>query len=306
MSPETHPIVSRAVGYAAGRYGHVLFPQNVHEPALDLAKLLVDGPGKGWADRVFFSDNGSTAVEVGIKMGFHKYMMDHGLLSKTEEELEKEKFLVLALDGSYHGDTLGAMNAQSPSVFTGKKQFAWYRPFGHFVEPPTLALVKGEWKLELPEWVGAVEGKWRTREEAFDVHARKGTPLADAYRKHIKESIGAAEAGGARVGTLLMECGFHGAGETDYSTSQRCTRARPLFHLLPVSSSLMCGRASLQLPVHGLANLSHRTLRLLFPSLTRLAFVSQRGHVYHRPPLPAPPGRRVLLAEDPRGDGRDL
>ena len=227
MSPETHPIVSRAVGYAAGRYGHVLFPQNVHEPALDLAKLLVDGPGKGWADRVFFSDNGSTAVEVGIKMGFHKYMMDHGLLSKTEEELEKEKFLVLALDGSYHGDTLGAMNAQSPSVFTGKKQFAWYRPFGHFVEPPTLALVKGEWKLELPEWAGAVEGKWRTREEAFDVHARKGTPLADAYRKHIKENIGAAEVGGARVGTLLMECGFHGAGETDYSTSQRCIRASP-------------------------------------------------------------------------------
>lgn len=55
------PDVSLAVGEAAGRYGHVIFPGHVHEPALRLAELLLEtGPGKGWASRVFFSDNGRT------------------------------------------------------------------------------------------------------------------------------------------------------------------------------------------------------------------------------------------------------
>jgi len=62
-------------------------------------------------------------VEVAIKMAFRQYMKTHNLLSKTDEELNAERFVVLGLDGSYHGDTLGVMNCQSPSIFTGPKQF---------------------------------------------------------------------------------------------------------------------------------------------------------------------------------------
>ena len=61
VSAELQPLLSKSIAYAAGRYSHVMFPQNVHRPALDLARLLLDGPGKGWATRVFYSDNGCVA-----------------------------------------------------------------------------------------------------------------------------------------------------------------------------------------------------------------------------------------------------
>jgi len=95
MTLEQAPAVTRAMAYASGRYGHVLFPETVSQPALALAHRLLDGPGKGWATRVFYSDDGSTAVEVAIKMAFRKYMADHGLMDKSEEELAKLSFSIL-------------------------------------------------------------------------------------------------------------------------------------------------------------------------------------------------------------------
>jgi len=51
-----------AAAAAAGRYGHVIFAGVIHEPALELAKAILKGPGKAWASKVFFSDDGSTAI----------------------------------------------------------------------------------------------------------------------------------------------------------------------------------------------------------------------------------------------------
>jgi dethiobiotin synthetase/adenosylmethionine--8-amino-7-oxononanoate aminotransferase len=42
------------MGYAAARYGHVMFPENVHEPALRAAELLLGGVGKGWSFYLLF------------------------------------------------------------------------------------------------------------------------------------------------------------------------------------------------------------------------------------------------------------
>ena len=73
--------VARAVASAAGRYMHVLWPQVAHEPGLELTRALLEGPiGRGWASRVFFSDDGSTAIEVALKMAFRRYCADRGLL----------------------------------------------------------------------------------------------------------------------------------------------------------------------------------------------------------------------------------
>ena len=47
-----------AAAHAAGRYGHVMFPENAHAPALDVAAKLLAGVGAGWATRAFFSDDG--------------------------------------------------------------------------------------------------------------------------------------------------------------------------------------------------------------------------------------------------------
>lgn len=55
-------------------------PQVAHTPGLALTEALLQGPlGAGWASRVFFSDDGSTAVEVGLKMAFRKFLVDQGL-----------------------------------------------------------------------------------------------------------------------------------------------------------------------------------------------------------------------------------
>jgi len=117
------------MGYAAARYGHVMFPENVHEPALHSAEVLLGGVGKGWASRVYYSDNGSTAIEIALKMAFRKFSLDHGILADSEKSIKKERNIqlkVLALNGSYHGDTLGAMEAQAPSAYTSFLQQPWF------------------------------------------------------------------------------------------------------------------------------------------------------------------------------------
>lgn len=58
VSAELQPRLVRSMAYAAGRYGHVIYPENAHQPALDLAQKLLSGVGQGWAQKVFFSDNG--------------------------------------------------------------------------------------------------------------------------------------------------------------------------------------------------------------------------------------------------------
>ncbi|KAK1323096.1 hypothetical protein QJS10_CPA02g01465 [Acorus calamus] len=86
--------LARDMGYAAARFGHVMFPENVYEPALKCGELLLEGVGKGWASRTFFSDNGSTAIEIALKMAFHKFSLDHGIL----KDLTIDDFVERSLD----------------------------------------------------------------------------------------------------------------------------------------------------------------------------------------------------------------
>lgn len=126
-----HPELALEAAKALGRYGHVLFPECLHEPSVLLARELLATAGKGWAERVFFSDNGSTAVEVALKMAF-----------RMLGEKKGERCYVVGIANSYHGDTLGAMNAASPNVFNAKDD--WYDPSGIWFDAPTVAWRDGE------------------------------------------------------------------------------------------------------------------------------------------------------------------
>lgn len=101
-----HPYIAKKVAEQLLTLEHVIFAGFTHEPAVQLAeRLLTILPAH--QSKVFYSDNGSTAVEVAIKMAI-QYWSNQGF--------KKEKILVL--EHSYHGDTFGAMSVSARSAFT--------------------------------------------------------------------------------------------------------------------------------------------------------------------------------------------
>jgi len=118
-----HPYIAERVSEQLHTLEQVIFAGFTHEPAIQLSenllKLLPENQKK-----VFYSDNGSTAVEVALKMSIqYAYNQHH------------KKTKILALNNAYHGDTFGAMSVSGRS--------AWTKPFGEmlfevvFIDAPT-------------------------------------------------------------------------------------------------------------------------------------------------------------------------
>eukprot|EP00963_Diacronema_lutheri_P011885 scaffold1501_cov352-Pavlova_lutheri.AAC.28 len=208
----------RNIAQAAGRYGHVIFPETVHAPALELSERLLRGVGRNWASRVFFSDDGSTAVEVGLKMALRKFAVDANLLDR-DENAEPLKLHVIGLQNSYHGDTLGAMQCSPPSVFNGEMQTPWYRAQGFFLDPPHAAICDGQWKVmlseelqqKLPRGLLGDELLLSSKEEVF-AEERGKNGLAQFYLESIQEALDSASEGGIQLGACIMEAVLQGAG----------------------------------------------------------------------------------------------
>ncbi|HEY9048684.1 MAG TPA: adenosylmethionine--8-amino-7-oxononanoate transaminase [Ohtaekwangia sp.] len=102
--------IAKAVAEQAGKLEHVIFAGFTHEPAIRLSKNLLSilPPNQS---RIFFSDNGSTAVEVGLKMAL-QYWYNQGIPRKK----------IIAIDGAYHGDTFGSMSVGERGIFTNPFQ----------------------------------------------------------------------------------------------------------------------------------------------------------------------------------------
>ncbi|MEO5830878.1 MAG: adenosylmethionine--8-amino-7-oxononanoate transaminase [Rhodanobacter sp.] len=101
-----NPRIAAALAEQARTLEHVIFAGFTHEPAIALAEELVRITPPG-LDRVFYADNGSAAIEVALKMSFHYWLnQGHG---------EKTRFI--ALTGSYHGETLGALSVSDVALY---------------------------------------------------------------------------------------------------------------------------------------------------------------------------------------------
>jgi adenosylmethionine-8-amino-7-oxononanoate aminotransferase len=107
----SHPKLNAALAAQARELEHVIFAGCTHRPAVDLAERLLEILPPGLA-RIFYSDNGSTAVEVALKMAI-QYWRNRG---------EPERTTFIALRNAYHGDTVGAMSASEQSPFTSAFQ----------------------------------------------------------------------------------------------------------------------------------------------------------------------------------------
>ena len=102
----SHPRIAAAIGEQAARLEHVIFAGFTHGPAEELAERLRRVlPAQ--LERLFFSDDGSTAVEVALKMAV-QYWRNVG---------RPEKKRIVALEHAYHGDTAGAMSVGADSSF---------------------------------------------------------------------------------------------------------------------------------------------------------------------------------------------
>lgn len=102
-----HPAIAAKVAEQLHTLEHVIFAGFTHEPAVQLAeRLLPLLPGN--QKKIFYTDNGSTAVEVALKMCL-QYWNNNGNTKKNK---------ILAFKDAYHGDTFGAMSVSGRSIFT--------------------------------------------------------------------------------------------------------------------------------------------------------------------------------------------
>ena len=147
-----HPRLQQAAMDQMHRLDQVIFAGYTHEPAQRAAKALIDLTPDG-LDYVFFSDSGSTAVEVGLKMALGYW-----------HHLGVARDRVIVMEHSYHGDTVGTMSVGERGVFNKP-----YNPLLFSVESipfPTQA--------KRQETLDALEFKCR---EGFDVAAFIVEPL---------------------------------------------------------------------------------------------------------------------------------
>jgi adenosylmethionine---8-amino-7-oxononanoate aminotransferase len=101
-----NPVIAAAIAAQARQLEQVIFAGFTHEPAAALAAELVARLPAGLT-RVFYSDNGSTAVEVALKLAL-QYWSNRG----------QPRTRIVALEHAYHGDTFGAMSSSARGVFT--------------------------------------------------------------------------------------------------------------------------------------------------------------------------------------------
>ena len=101
-----HPHIARRVSEQLNTLEHVIFAGFTHPPAVELAERLLTILPKNQA-KIFYSDNGSTAVEVALKMAFQYWY-----------NLGQPRRKVVAFESAYHGDTFGAMAVSGRSAFT--------------------------------------------------------------------------------------------------------------------------------------------------------------------------------------------
>ena len=220
-----NPDLALAAAYAAGRYGHVMFAGNVHEPALQLAERLLRLLDNPRLRKVFYTDNGSTGMEVAVKMGLRAACVRYGWDAPPAD------VHVLGLKGSYHGDTMGVMDCSEPSTFNRKVE--WYRGRGFWLDFPQVSMAQGVWQVRSEQGTQQFD----SLADIFDLQQRLQSDTAAQYRSAIHRTIREQTQKGTRFGALLLEPIILGAGGMFFCDPlfQRClvdvVRDHPsLFH----------------------------------------------------------------------------
>ncbi len=150
-----HPHINAAVTRQLETLEHVILAGFTHEPAVTLAERLVALTPEGLT-RVFFADNGSSAVEVALKMSFH-YWRNRGQPDKTR---------FITLENSYHGETLGALAVGDVALYKET-----YRPL--LMQPITVPSPDCYLRAPGESWEDHSRRRFAAMEETLARHARE-------------------------------------------------------------------------------------------------------------------------------------
>jgi dethiobiotin synthetase/adenosylmethionine--8-amino-7-oxononanoate aminotransferase len=146
-------------------------------------------------------------MEIALKMALRVANKRFGVAPQ-----ERKKIGVLGLKGSYHGDTIGSMDACEEGVYTCE----WHQAKGYWFEPPSVGIKNGRAFVNVPSAVAQQHNNVEARPLSwiYDVSARLDTPLASAYRTHVNNTLEKLTSGpGAiRLGALALEPLVLGAG----------------------------------------------------------------------------------------------
>jgi adenosylmethionine-8-amino-7-oxononanoate aminotransferase len=143
-----HPHIGQAISEQFSLIDHVIFAGATHPKAVELAERIISILPEKHFQKVFFSDDGSTAIEVALKMVFQFW-----------HNKNQPKKRILALEGAYHGDTFGAMAIGQRGYFNA--------PFEHFffdvdqlefptIEKETTLLIQAEELFKTGEFAAII------------------------------------------------------------------------------------------------------------------------------------------------------
>lgn len=159
LAGHCRPEIAQAIANQAATLDHTVFASFSHSGARELAALLVQAanheaasdemprgtePGGHRFERVFYSDDGSTAVEVALKLAYQHHL-----------NLGKEgRTRFLALRGGYHGDTFGAMAVSDPSGFHSR--FREILPEVDFIEPDRIEQLEEAFRVRGDQYAAMI------------------------------------------------------------------------------------------------------------------------------------------------------
>lgn len=223
MYGHSNPKIISAVKQQLGVLDQIVFSGFTHPPAIELSEKLMDILPSNMA-KIFFSDNGSTSVDVAIKISLQYYF------NKGEKRNK-----VIALHNAFHGDTFGAMSVSGLSVYNG--------PFEDF-------LLRIE-RIEVPDeqnWESVVK-EFKNLLDTGEVAAFIYEPLVQGAAsmhmfapEHLDQLISMAQK--AQVLTIADEV-MTGFGKTGLNFASEYMEAKP--DLICLSKSLTAGVAPMAL-----------------------------------------------------------
>ena len=168
----SNPAIAKAIARQALELEHVMFAGVTHPPAVQLAERLVHSAPAPMA-KVFYSDNGSTAIEVALKMAF-QYWQNKGVTTKKR---------IIALEGGYHGDTFAAMSVCDPVTGMHHLFNAALRQQLFVAAPRALMGRLAPHRAGEPAGVKAALGRWHTI-----VHLPDGARLEGGDVLHVEDT----------------------------------------------------------------------------------------------------------------------